>query len=88
MWLYMLVAALAVLGVAGGIAGGGIFTIVLIPLAVIVLVAGIAYRGMGQAAGGGQAAGDPPSLPTSSPEDPARVQASPEDLVDARRAQQ
>jgi hypothetical protein len=90
MWIYMAVAALFVLGIAGGIAGGGIFTIVLLPVAVIILVAGIAYRGMGHAAesGSGASSGGPAPLPHSSPTDPARVQSSPEGLTDARRAQQ
>ncbi len=89
MWIYLVVVALLGFGIVGGIAGGGIFTIVLLPIAAIVLVAGVAYRGMGHAAGGGNpVAADPPPLPTSSPNDPARVTATPDDLVDARRAQQ
>ena len=86
----MAVVALVVLGLFGGVAAGGIFTIVLLPIAAIALVAGIAYRGMGHAAestAGGQT-GEPAPLPHSSPNDPARVQTSPEGLADARRAQQ
>jgi predicted lipid-binding transport protein (Tim44 family) len=89
MWIYMAVAALAVIGIVGGIAGAGIFSIVLLPIAVIVLVAGLAFRGMGHSAEqSGAGGGASPPLPSSSPSDPARVQASPEDLADARRAQQ
>jgi hypothetical protein len=90
MWIYMAVLALVVLGLVGGIAAGGIFTIVLLPLAAIVLVAGIAYRGMGHAAesGAGGVQDGPAPLPHSSPSDPARVASSPEGLTDARRAQQ
>jgi hypothetical protein len=33
MWLYLLVLALAVLAIFGGALGGGVFTIVLVPLA-------------------------------------------------------
>jgi hypothetical protein len=92
MWIYMIVAFLVVIGIVGGLAAGGIFTIVLLPIAAIVLVASIAYRGMGHAAevggsGGGESAGPSP-LPHSSPTDPARVQSSPEGLADARRAEQ
>lgn len=90
MWLYMVVAALVVLGIVGGIAAGGIFTIVLLPIAAIILLGSIAYRGMGHAAerGAGGSSGGPGPLPHSSPTDPARVQSSPEGLADARRAQQ
>jgi hypothetical protein len=86
MWFYLVIAALVVIGLVGGVAGAGIFTIVLLPIAVIVLVAGIAYRAMGQV--GAPLGGDAPPLPHSLPDDPARVSASPEDLADARRAQQ
>jgi len=86
----MAVGVLVVLGLVGGIAAGGIFTIVLLPVAAIILVAGIAYRGMGHAAESrsGGSSGGPGPLPHSSPTDPARVQSSPEGLADARRAQQ
>ena len=89
MWMYLIVVALVVVGLAGGAFAGGIFTIVLMPLAVIVLVASIAYRGMGHAAerkSGGS--GEPDPLPHNSPSQPGHVRTSPERLVDARRAQQ
>jgi hypothetical protein len=62
MRLYVVVALLVVFGVVGDIAAGGIFPIILVPVAVIVLVAGLAYRGMGHAAGdgSGQTAAEPP----------------------------
>jgi hypothetical protein len=89
MYLYLVVAALAVIGIIGGIATGGIFTIALIPIAVVVLVAGIAYRSMGHAAERGHGSGGTePPLPHSAPDEPGHVPTSPEGLADARRAQQ
>jgi hypothetical protein len=94
MWLYPIVAALVVVGIAGGFLFGGIFTIVLIPIALIVLVGGLLSAASGRAA---QAAGgadteqkhttDEP-LPHSFDGDGGRAPTSPERLADARRAHQ
>ncbi len=40
MWLYLIALLLLIGGIAGTVASGGIFTIVLIPVAVIVMVGG------------------------------------------------
>jgi hypothetical protein len=89
MWLYMIVAALVVLGLAGGALMGGVFTIVLIPIALILLVGGLIYMAMGRAGerrqGGG---GAPAPLPHSAASQPGHVRTSPEGLTDARRLQQ
>ena len=94
MWLYIVVAALVGLGVILGFLGGGIFTIVLIPIALIILVVGLlsaaSSRSAQKRAGGAteethtteQALPRQPERPTG------RAPTSPEGLADARRAQQ
>jgi hypothetical protein len=94
MWLLWLIAALAALGIVGGIFFGGIFTIVLVPLALIALVGGLTYTVMAGAAqrrAGSDA--DPASTSrgratrtsqTGSPSTPS----TPHELADARRARQ
>ncbi len=92
MWLYMILGVLVVVGLLGGIVAGGVFTLVLIPLAVIVLVGSLIYMAMGRAAEGRQGAGagrgSQPPLPHSAPSEPGHVPNSPEALADARRVQQ
>jgi hypothetical protein len=90
MWAYMIVAFLVLVGIVGGIFAGGIFTIVLLPIAAIILIASVAYRSMGAAAQrsvGGGSSGNAP-LPHNAPGEPGHVRTSPERLADARRAQQ
>lgn len=94
MWLYLVVAVLVVLAVFGGIFGGGIFTIVLVPLAVIgffsalayALIAGGAKRSAGASADPSQGARGPATRISQTPR--LRAPSSPEELVDARRGQQ
>jgi hypothetical protein len=56
MWLYLIAAFLLVVGVIGGIASGGIFTIIVLPVGVIVLLVALAIgmrlRGSGASAHG------------------------------------
>ncbi len=94
MWLYLIVAGLVVIGVIGGLAGGGIFTIVLIPLALIILGASVLFS-MSARAAQGKAGGATDQTHTTdrplphSPQRPSgRAPTSPEGLADARRAQQ
>jgi hypothetical protein len=89
MWLYIIVVALAILALAGGALLGGVFTIVLIPIALIVFIGGVVYRAMGQAAQSREGADveDPP-YPHSVPDQPGHVRTDPEALADARRVQQ
>jgi hypothetical protein len=67
MWLYLIAAFLLVVGVIGGILSGGIFTIVVLPLGVIVLLAALAAgmwaRGAGASAHGGKSEIEPRPLP-------------------------
>jgi hypothetical protein len=94
MWLYLIVGALVVVGLAGGAVMGGVFTIVLFPIAAIVLIGGLVYTAMGRAGerqqGGGSAgAGSTqPPLPHTAASEPGHVRTSPEALADARRVQQ
>jgi len=94
MWFYPLVLALVVLGIVGGTLAGGIFTIVLVPLAVIVMVSAIVYglwgRALQGAEGGSQhatGASDRP-VPHRFRRPSGRAPSSPERLADARRQQQ
>jgi hypothetical protein len=94
MWVYLISAALIFVGIAVGIGGGGIFTIVLVPLGLTGLAAA-ALAGVGgrkaQKQGGGASheshlSGQP--LPHETPQPSGRAPTSPEGLADARRAQQ
>jgi hypothetical protein len=94
MWLYMILAALVVLAILGGTLAGGIFTIVLVPLAAIALVSAVIYAMWGRAAQG-TAGGETDAtqttarpLPHSSRRAAGGAPSSPERLADARRGQQ
>jgi hypothetical protein len=94
MWLYGVAAVLVVLGIAGGIAGGGIFTLVLLPLGLIVGVSAALYAMWGRASQGAAAGsthaahGSDRPLPHQTPSDSGREPSSPERLADARRVHQ
>jgi hypothetical protein len=92
MWLIFGVALIALLAVVGGSVAGGIYTIVLIPLAVLALLAAIVYgyfTGRAQrAAEGGPRRRRPAAPPTAQQGSPASEPSSPGELVDARRANQ
>jgi hypothetical protein len=89
MWLYPIVIALIIAGIVGGIFAGGMFTIVLIPLAVVVLFSGLAYSMMARAAEekAGAADADRP-LPHQRPSGNGQEAHTPEQLADARRVHQ
>jgi hypothetical protein len=92
MWLLLIVAFLALLGIIGGSLAGGIFTIVLIPLAAIAVLTAIAYSYFGGAAqrrAGRDRRGRRPSAPPTA-QQPSSVPrpSTPEELADARRANQ
>ena len=94
MWLYIFAAVLVVLGLIGATLGGGIFTIVLIPIGLLIAVSVVIF-GMWGRAPQGSAGGDPDPrqsnelpLPHSRPESTGRVPTSPEALADARRSAQ
>jgi hypothetical protein len=89
MWFYPIVGLLVILALAG-ILLGGIFTIVLVPLALIAAIAAVAIMAMGRGeeAKAGAAGGAEPPLPHNQPGDPGHQLARPDDLVDARRTAQ
>ncbi len=95
MWLYMLGGALIVVGIVVGAFGGGIFSIILIPLGVIALASAAFYamstRSAHREAGAGTEAdahsGRPLPHSHSQPAE-SSVPSTPGDLVDARREQQ
>jgi hypothetical protein len=94
MWLYMIAAAIAVIGIVVGFTGGGIFTIVLLPLAFIILVAGVLFGMVGRAQQGAEGQETNATHTTGRPLPHHRTPAaepapsSPEALADARRVQQ
>ena len=94
MWFYPLLLVLVVLGIVGGTLAGGVFTLVLIPLAVIVAVSAIVYAMWGRAveanAGGSTEATTTKTepLPHHRQRPTGRAATSPEGLADARRQQQ
>jgi hypothetical protein len=94
MWFYPILALLVVLGIAGGIFMGGVFTLILVPLVVVVMVSLVGYAmwarsqapaGAGAEAGAEGAAGEP--LPHHHERPPRRVTTTPERLVEGRAQQ-
>jgi hypothetical protein len=94
MWLYLLGAALVVIGIVGGIATGGIFMLAMIPVGVVVVLSAWVYAWMGRMAQGraGAKTDAHPSggrpLPHAPRGDSGHVPTSPEALADARREEQ
>lgn len=93
MWFYPLLLILVLLGIAGGVFLGGVYTLVLVPLVVVAVVSALAYALWGRsqsAAGRGDESGPRPGrpLPHQPRREPGHVTAPPERLVDARRQQQ
>jgi hypothetical protein len=90
MWLglVLFIAVLVALGLS--IVSGGIFTIVVLPLAVIVAVVALLISLWGRASGRseGEPRREPAPLPHSDHANTAPAPTSPGQLVDARRAQQ
>jgi hypothetical protein len=92
MWFYMIAAFLILVGIIGGVASGGIFTLIFIPLGAIMLVVGVLAGMWGRASQGsgarqGSSRTEPEPLahtPSQAPSAPAQ----PEQLADARRVQQ
>jgi hypothetical protein len=93
MWLYMIAGLLFLVGIIGGVASGGIFTIIFIPLGAIMLVSAVLF-GMWGRASQGSAGGETRASNTGqarlrhTPPQGAGAPSTPEDLVDARRVQQ
>lgn len=94
MWFYMIAGFLVLVGIIGGVASGGIFTLIFIPLGLIMLIVA-AVSGMwgraGQTRGQRGRAGAEPDEPQPLRHTPAQGTpgpGTPEELADARRAQQ
>jgi hypothetical protein len=94
MWFYPVIGLLVILAIVGGTLAGGIFTIVLVPLAAIALISAVGYGLLGRtlqgSAGVSTDATQEPDRPLAHrPRRPSgRTRTSPERLVDARRQQQ
>jgi hypothetical protein len=90
MWFYMIAAFLVLVGIVGGVASGGIFTLIFIPLGLIMLAvaAGTGMLGRSKAEGSRQPASTEPAPLRHTPAQGTRGPGTPEELVDARRAQQ
>jgi cell division septal protein FtsQ len=94
MWFFWLLAPIVALMIAGAIFFGGIYTLILVPLAVIAVIGAVVYSvasAAAQRSAGGSA--DPTATArgnatrtsqTGSPQRPSR----PGELADARRARQ
>lgn len=87
----MIAGFLILVGIIGGVASGGIFTLIFLPLGLIMVVVAAVTGGFGRASQdrGQKRASTPepeplPHTPTGGTPTPA----TPENLVDARRAQQ
>jgi hypothetical protein len=92
MWFYMIALFLILVGIIGGVASGGIFTIIFIPLGAIMLVVAVGSGMLGRARQGGarresSAAEEPAPLPHGAPQG-TPAPSTPGELADTRRAQQ
>jgi hypothetical protein len=93
MWFYMIAAFLVLVGIIGGVASGGIFTLIFLPLGAIMLVVAV-LTGMWarakEGSGGGQTQGSKTEQAPlrHTPPQGAPTPTRPEELVDARRVQQ
>lgn len=94
MWFYPLLLAVVILAIVGGSLAGGIYTIVLVPLAVIVVVSAVVYSLWGRALQGSAGGSTDAShvshqpLPHRRRRPSGRAPSSPEGLADTRREQQ
>jgi hypothetical protein len=92
MWLLVLIAFAGLLAIIGGSLAGGIFTIVLIPLAAIAFVTAVGYSyfsGAAQRRASGERRRDrPPAPPTAAQPSSVPRPSTPGELADARRANQ
>ncbi len=96
MWVFYLALPIAILAIIGAIAGAGIFSLILIPLAVIAGLTALWAFGSARATGarptrrrgGGAAVPTANDLPHRFGNGSGRVPNNPESLVDARAEQQ
>jgi hypothetical protein len=94
MWFYPILLILVLLGIAGAVFLGGVYTLVLGPLVVIALVSALGYalwaRSQAVASGSAGEADQPgrQPLPHRRERLPGRAPTTPERLVEGRRQQQ
>jgi hypothetical protein len=93
MWFYMIAAFLVLVGIVGGVASGGIFTIIFVPLGAIMLVVAVLTGMRGRARRGGasgqnRASGSEHAPLRHTAPQGTSAPSTPEELVDARRVQQ
>jgi predicted phage tail protein len=92
MWFYMIAVFLVLVGVIGGIASGGIFTLIFVPLGAIMVavavISGMWSRAQQGSAGGQTDASKARQPLRHTPSQGAPAPTRPEELVDARRVQQ
>lgn len=89
MWLYFTAFILLIVGIIGSFFSGGIFTILFIPLGVVlVLVAGGSSVLAARAKHTGRERAPAQPLPTHAPADTGHPLSTPGDLVDARQRAQ
>ena len=91
MWFYMIAGFLVLVGLVGGVASGGIFLLIFVPLGFVMLIVAVVVGMWGRASQGTadstQGAAGPQPLRHTPPQG-AATPSTPEDLADARRAQQ
>lgn len=91
MWLYLVAAIIIVIALIGGLLAGGIFTIVFIPVAVVIAAAVGALYVFGRSSRRPTLPaerGDIAPLPHTDHANVAPTPSTPDDLVDARRQAQ
>ena len=95
MWFYMIAGFLVLVGVIGGVASGGIFTIIFVPLGAIMLIVAVVAGAWGRAQQGSSGGKTRASRTEHehaplrhTPPQGAAAPSTPEELVDARRVQQ
>ena len=91
MWLFWFVLPLAILLLIGGLLAGGIYTIVFLPIAVIITVGAIIYTMWAKSTQPANLPGERERvqpLPHTDHPNAAPAPSTPDQLVDARRGQQ
>lgn len=91
MWLGLFGFIILVVGIVASLLSGGIFTIVLIPIGIVVAIVALVTGGLGRQAQEGvsqqRSRHTEPPLPHTPPPDSSNNQpATPDQLLDARRA--
>ncbi len=91
MWLYIFVIPLAIILIIGGLLAGGVYTIVFLPIAVIIAVGSILYTMWASSQRSPNLSREREQvspLPHTGHANTAATPSSPEQLTDARRAEQ